>query len=67
MRWSKRVGGEIDTPKVDEFLKDIEEVCQRHSMTISHEDGHGAFIIEPFNEDNIKWLHDAHEQGAEKQ
>ncbi|QXN69904.1 hypothetical protein MAWWA_93 [Bacillus phage vB_BspH_Mawwa] len=42
--------------KVEKFLEEIEKVCRKHNMSISHEDGHGAFIIEKFDEFNISWL-----------
>ena len=41
------------------FIKDIIEVMKKHNLTISHEDGHGAFIIEKYDDYNIKWLKDA--------
>jgi hypothetical protein len=45
--------------EVLEFLKDIEEVGKKHNMSISHEDGHGAFAIQEYKESNLKWLADA--------
>ena len=44
-RWDKNKGERIDVPEVDAFLTEIEEVCKKHDMHISHEDGHGSFII----------------------
>jgi hypothetical protein len=38
------------------FLKDIEETCKKHNMSISHEDGQGAFLFTDFNEQDLKWL-----------
>jgi len=52
----------MDDKKVEEFLKEIEEVCKKHNMSISHEDHQGAFIIEEFKDKNIKQL-----KGAEVQ
>lgn len=49
----------MDKEKVEEFLQEIEEVCRKYNMSISHEDGHGGFIIEKFDEFNIKWLKEA--------
>lgn len=49
--------------KVKAFLSEIEEVCKRHGLSISHEDGHGSFIIEKFDPYNISWLNDADERG----
>lgn len=48
--------GRVPTPKVDAFLAEIEAVCVKHGMSISHEDGHGAFIIEKHGH---SWLDEA--------
>lgn len=45
--------------KVEEFLKEIDELCRKYGLSIAHEDGHGAFIIESYDEFNIKWLREA--------
>lgn len=42
-----------------EFLKDIKKVCEKHGLTMLHEDGHGSFIIEDYNDFNIRWLNNA--------
>lgn len=47
------------TPEVDKFLAEITGVCKAHGMSISHEDGHGAFLIQNYDEANIKWLKEA--------
>lgn len=49
----------VELSNVDAFIKEIEEVCRKHDMSISHEDGHGAFIIELYDEYNIEWLKSA--------
>lgn len=41
------------------FFSEIEEVCKRYGLSISHEDDQGGFIIELFDEFNINWLKDA--------
>lgn len=41
------------------FLSDIESVCRKYNLSISHEDGHGSFIIEEYNESNLRWLANA--------
>ncbi|MEK7214101.1 MAG: (5-formylfuran-3-yl)methyl phosphate synthase, partial [Chloroflexota bacterium] len=38
------------SPAVLAFLADIEAVYRKHGMSISHEDGHGGFIIEDLDE-----------------
>lgn len=30
---------------ISAFLEEIEAVCERHSISIGHEDGHGRFLI----------------------
>lgn len=50
---------EEDIRKEEEFISDIKKVCQKHNRSISHEDGHGAFIIEEYDEFNIDWLAEA--------
>lgn len=42
--------------RVELFLKDIEKVCKEHNLSISHEDSQGAFIIEEYDDYNMKWL-----------
>ena len=42
--------------RATKFVEEIEAVCIKHNLTISHEDMHGAFVIEEFNPENIQWL-----------
>lgn len=51
-------------PEVDAFLDEIEVVCRKHGMSISHEDGHGAFIVERFHEFFVEWLRNADDARA---
>lgn len=41
---------------INAFLNEIAEVCKKHGLSIGHEDRHGGFEIEPYDEENIKWL-----------
>ena len=59
-RWSNY--GEIDNPKIDAFLAEIWEVCQRHGLAISHEDGNGSFDVVAIEEMYREWLMQAHDQ-----
>ena len=43
-------------PKVVSFLEDILSVCEKHNLSISHEDCHGGFVIESLSKDNLTWL-----------
>lgn len=39
-----------------EFIEAVIALEKAWSLSIAHEDPHGAFIIEPFSESNAKWL-----------
>lgn len=45
--------------KIDDFVAEIAKISKRHGMSISHEDGHGCFVIEDFKQSNIEWLEEA--------
>jgi hypothetical protein len=42
-----------------DFLEEIKTLSKEYKYSLSHEDNQGAFIIEDYKEDNIKWLSDA--------
>lgn len=42
--------------KAEKFIDDIIEVCKKHGLSLSHEDSHGAFEIEPYDEGYTEWL-----------
>lgn len=44
---------------IKNFIDDIIKVYKKHGMSISHEDGHGAFEIEKYSDYNINWLKEA--------
>ena len=50
---------EIPPQKFFDFLKEYKELCIKHNVSVSHEDGHGGFILENFDEVNINWLNSA--------
>ncbi len=41
------------------FLEEVIEVCRKHELSISHEDGHGSFLVEKDYSSNYEWLLDA--------
>ena len=43
------------------FLDEFESLCKKHDVSIGHEDCHGAFIIEKYDDWNIEWLRQAEE------
>ena len=59
-RWDCRISDRVESKNVDTFLDEIEVVCKKYGFSISHEDGHGAFEIEDFNESDMEWLKYAH-------
>ncbi len=40
-------------------MREIAKVCKEHGFSLSHEDTHGAFVVEKYEEGNIQWLMDA--------
>ena len=42
--------------KAEKFINDIIEVSKKHGLSLAHEDRHGAFEVEPYDEENIEWL-----------
>lgn len=56
----KSINEIVDTPQhLLDFYNDIDEVCKKHNLSISHEDEYGAFEIEKYDEQNIRWLKSA--------
>lgn len=65
-RWVNRKHGfNVSDKRIDAFLSDIFDVCRKHHLSISHEDGHGAFEIDDFIESNLKWLENANDNTKE--
>lgn len=55
--WKLNTSVSCEQPReAKEFLEEILKLSNRYNMSISHEDGHGAFVVEPWSEDNAKWL-----------
>lgn len=59
-RWVQQPSMEnVEAPEVDAFIEELVAVCRRHGYSIAHEDGHGAFVVEPYSESNAEWLREA--------
>jgi hypothetical protein len=57
---SVRPSVKIDMPQeMENFLNDIKQVCTKHGLCISHEDHHGSFEIEAYDDNYIEWLFNA--------
>lgn len=49
----------MDRDYINLFLNDLQQLCQKYDLSISHEDYMGGFIIENYDPYNIKWLSEA--------
>jgi len=49
--------------KSEKFFDELEVVCREHNISISHEDDHGGFVLEKFNDGDMEWLRNASEDG----
>ena len=60
IRWDKIARKNVESPAVVEaFLDEYEALCRKHELCLSHEDGHGSFIIERLRNSQIKWVRNA--------
>ena len=46
----------IDEQDAQDFLSELMMICIKHQLSISHEDGHGAFLIVPYDKHYETWL-----------
>lgn len=50
----------MDAPfYIRSFYKELIALYKKYDLSISHEDSHGSFIIENYNEHNVDWIMDA--------
>ena len=58
--WSLSLSRHVDTPQnVSDFLTEYKALCQKYNLSLGHEDTHGAFIIDVYNEYDIDWVRQA--------
>ena len=58
--WDKITGEKIEQPEeMRDFINEVIELMKKYNLSISHEDCHGGFIIERYDEYNIEWFKDA--------
>ncbi len=60
-RWICQSHTFAELADVDAFLCEVVAVCRKHGLSISHEDGQGAFEVRLVNERDIAWLQQAHD------
>lgn len=59
--WDKITGEKIEQPEeMRDFINEVIELMKKYNLSISHEDCHGGFIIERYDEYNVEWFKDAH-------
>jgi hypothetical protein len=49
----------MQTERTKRFLQELIQLYHKHSLTLSHEDEHGLFIVEEFDNRDICWLQNA--------
>lgn len=42
--------------RIENFMKEYEELCVKYGLSLSHEDCEGGFIIDEYNQENIEWV-----------
>lgn len=57
---------EDQSPRVIQFLKEVNAVCRKFGFSISHEDGHGAFRVVPYSFEDSEWLSVAVDESGTK-
>lgn len=58
--WDLIKSEEIEQPKeMKEFINEVINLMKKYNFSISHEDVHGGFIIEKYDDYNIKWFKEA--------
>ena len=58
--WDYNTNSHIPTPDiVQEFLIELATLYKKHNLSLSHEDHHGAFVIEENTDNNAKWISNA--------
>ena len=44
------------------FLAEVQAVCEKHELSLGHEDDHGAFLVEEYSAHNQQWLRHARDE-----
>ena len=57
-RWHTGKKSMVTSVKASEFLDDLHKLYLKHGLTISHEDGQGGFILNPYHPYDVRWIND---------
>lgn len=41
---------------IENFFREYEELCKKYDVSLAHEDSQGGFLIDVYDEENIKWV-----------
>lgn len=52
---NKRERTEI-SEKIAVFMREYEDLCRKHNISLGHEDGHGAFEFHEYDREYIEWV-----------
>ncbi|HMQ52174.1 MAG TPA: hypothetical protein PKE64_20510 [Anaerolineae bacterium] len=58
-RWNIETGQAVENEAIDKFLQEVVSICSKYGFSISHEDTHGAFVIEAYDQAKAEWLMNA--------
>jgi hypothetical protein len=45
-----------ENKEIDLFIQEILALCKKHGFSIAHEDTHGSFVIEKYNDYDSEWF-----------
>ena len=58
--WNIKTGRFEDASKeLVNFYDELDKLCKKYNLSISHEDSGGSFIMENYKKENIDWIKDA--------
>ena len=60
-RWNTLDSKERECPEIDAFLTDIVELCEKHKLSLSHDDPHCMFCVGALNAEDNELLMLAHD------
>jgi len=59
VHYRKNDEGKIVETNLDQFFKELFSLYEKYDVSISHEDSHGAFMLDHDNEYNRDWIKEA--------